>query len=389
MAKNSTKAKPSIQFRKPFKVAVDRLTFDLKNPRYSSDPLPGRSSEAQIISELIASADIAELVQSIAANGYIDIEPMVVMPSGKLFTVLEGNRRLAAIRLLSNPELARDCGFSTPTITDEVAHSLKELTVYAVDKREEARDFIGFKHINGPHRWDALAKARFAADWYKSERGQGASLQDIARRLGDRHDTVKRLVNGIFVLDQAQKARLFDISDRSPGRAFAFSHLYTALTRPGFQAFLGLPADWRREDPKPNPVPKNNLDNLQKVLVWLYGSQSDAIQPVVASQNPHIKMLDEILQKPIARRTMLARNNLQEAYKLVYSPSVQFETALLNANQNAEDALSKISGYGGHDLSLLEAASSLKRTAQIIHSTMENTPSSKPLLGGRRRASRD
>jgi hypothetical protein len=261
-----------------------------------------------------------------------------------------------------------------PAITEDVALSLKELTVYAVDKREEARDFIGFKHINGPHRWDALAKARFAADWFKSERGHGVSLQDIAQRLGDRHDTVKRLVNGIFVLDQAHKERLFDIADRSPGRAFSFSHLYTALTRPGFQDFLGLPADWRREDPKPNPVPKEYLQNLQRVLLWLYGSKTDSIQPVVTSQNPHIKMLDEILQKPIARKTMLARNKIQEAYTLVYTPGVQFETALLNANQNAEDALSKISGYGGDDLSLLEAASSLKRTAQIIHATMENAP---------------
>ena len=93
-------------------------------------------------------------------------------------------------------------------------------------------------------------------------------------------------------------------------------------------------------------------------------------------------MLDEILQKPIARKTMLARNKLQEAYTLVYTPAVQFETALLNANQNAEDALSKISGYDGDDLSLLEAASSLKRTAQIIHSTMENAP--KPAAPSRR-----
>jgi hypothetical protein len=165
MAKKSRKrsrhSKSAIHLHEPFKVAVDRLRFDIKNPRYSSDPLPGRSSDAQIISQLLATADIDELVQSIAANGYIDIEPMVVMPDGNNFIVLEGNRRLAAILLLSNSELARECGFTAPPITDEVAHTLKELTVYAVDKREEARDFIGFKHINGPHRWDALAKARY------------------------------------------------------------------------------------------------------------------------------------------------------------------------------------------------------------------------------------
>lgn len=370
--KQSKRSKTSIKLHEPIKVEVGRLRFDLKNPRYSSDPLQSRSGDAQIISQLIESADIAELVQSIAANGYIDIEPMVVMPDGDALIVLEGNRRLAAIRLLSDPGLAKQCNFSTPPIDAAVTQTLKELTVYVVRVRDEARDFIGFKHINGPHRWDALAKARFAADWFKKEKSHGVSLEDIARRLGDRHDTVKRLVNGIFVLDQAHKERLFDVTDRSAGRAFTFSHLYTALTRPGFQEFLGLSAEWRRDDPKQNPVPKAKLENLKKVLTWLYGSKPDGIQPVVTSQNPHIRMLDEILQKPIARKTMLARNKLSEAYTLVYTPAVQFETALLNAHQNAEDALSKISGYDGDDLSLLEAASSLQRTSQIIHLTMEN-----------------
>jgi hypothetical protein len=86
---------------------------------------------------------------------------------------------LAAIRLLTDPEIARECAFVPPGISESVKRTLKELTVYAVQKREEARDFIGFKHINGPHRWDALAKARFAADWFKNERGKGVTLADI------------------------------------------------------------------------------------------------------------------------------------------------------------------------------------------------------------------
>jgi hypothetical protein len=369
--KKGRAAKPRVQLHIPFKVSVERLRFDLKNPRYAAEHLGGRTTEAQIVAQLITTADIAELVQSIASNGYIDIEPMIVQADGTNFTVLEGNRRLAAIRLLSDETLAKECNFTTPPITDAVARSLREVTAYAVAKREEARDFIGFKHINGPHRWDALAKARFAADWYAQEKNRGTTLADIAHRLGDRHDTVKRLVNGVFVLDQAQNNKIFDLNDRSPGRAFAFSHLYTALTRPGFQDFLGLSADWRKEDPKPNPVPEENLDNLRRVLVWLYGSKSDGVQPVVTSQNPHIKWLDEVLQKPIARKTMLARNRLPEAYTLVNTPAVQFETALLNAHQNAEDALSKISGYDGEDQSLLEAAGSLNRTSQIILDTMK------------------
>jgi hypothetical protein len=368
--------KQAVTLHKPVKVESKLLSFDAANPRFSGES-PAPKKDAEIIAELVETADIAELLQSIAANGYIDIEPLIVMPSGKGFVVLEGNRRLAAIRLLTDETLRRDCAITVPAISKELLRTLNEVTVYPVSKREEARDFIGFKHINGPHRWDALAKARFAADWFKAERSHGVTIPDIAQRLGDRHDTVKRLVNGIFVLDQARKARIFDVSDRSPGRAFAFSHLYVALTRPGFQEFLGLPDSWRSNDPVTDPVPKDHLDNLKRVLVWLYGSKQDNIQPVVTSQNPHIKQLDEVLQKPIARRTMLARNRLSEAYKLVYTPAVQFEKALLDANQNAEDALSKISGFEGEDESLLQAAGTLMRTSQIIYDAMMKQTKSK------------
>jgi hypothetical protein len=198
--------KRDVALHKPFKVPTDLLLFDTDNPRFSRDsPSPKRDSE--IVGELAQSADIAELLQSIASNGYIDIEPLIVMPSGKKLVVLEGNRRLAAIRLLTESKLREETGISVPPISKELLKTLHHVTVYAVAKREEARDFIGFKHINGPHRWDALAKARFAADWYKSEKPHGATIPDIAQRLGDQHDTVKRLVNGIFVLDQAKKEK--------------------------------------------------------------------------------------------------------------------------------------------------------------------------------------
>ena len=95
-------------------------------------------------------------------------------------------------------------------------------------------------------------------------------------------------------------------------------------------------------------------------------------------------MLDEILQKPIARKTMLARNRLSEAYLLVRTPAVQFETALLNAHQYAEDALAKVSGFDGEDRSLLEAASSLKRTSQILHDTMTTTARSQSNPSGKK-----
>jgi hypothetical protein len=81
-----------------------------------------------------------------------------------------------------------------------------------VDNRAEARAFIGFKHINGPFKWDALAKAKYAAQWLDD----GGDISTISRTLGDNHNTVRRLVNGWFVLQQALEDG-FDLDQISRG----------------------------------------------------------------------------------------------------------------------------------------------------------------------------
>ncbi len=351
------------------KVDTEFLDFDADNPRLIEEGIK-KPTDAQIIRALADTADLSEIVESIASNGYIDIEPLIAQRVGNRYRVLEGNRRLAAIRVLLDPDLAKGSGVSVPPLSKEARASLKTVTVYAVTDPDQARDFIGFKHINGPHKWDAHAKGRFAAEWYRKEKKNGLTLEKIAQRLGDKHDTVVRLVNGIFVLNQAESAKVFSMDDRYPGRKFAFSHLYTALTRPGYRNFLGLPDEWRAVDPSPNPVPRDKVENLGKVMTWLYGSKSDDIEPVVTSQNPHIKQLGQVLQNPRARATLISRSSLSEAFIQVEPKSMRFETALINAKSEAESALGQISGFDPADITLLEAGEELKTTSDSLFSAM-------------------
>jgi len=353
------------------KVDTDLLDFDPSNPRLVEDGIKN-PTESQIISSLADTSDLAEVVESIAANGYIDIEPMIARRVGNRWRVLEGNRRLAAIRILQKPALATGTGISVPEISGQNLKTLGEVSVYAVDSPDQAREYIGFKHINGPHKWDAIAKARFAADWYRKEKSKGLTIEKIARRLGDGHDTVVRLVNGMFILDQAEQTKIYDIKDRYPGKRFAFSHLYTALTRPGYREFLGLPEDWRSDDPEPSPVPKKNLENLKQVLIWLYGSKPDDVKPVITSQNPDLKFLAEVLENPRARMTMIARNDLREAHAQIERKGARFESALVSAKQEAEVAMSQIIGYDPEDSTLLEIGRDLRDTSDQLYSTMSS-----------------
>src|ERR1700733_9621559 len=83
-------------------VPVKWLVYDSNNPRFTPDKGLSGASDVDIIQELTRTADLRELIESIATNGYIDIEPLVIMrtkASGP-YTVLEGNRRLAALSVL-------------------------------------------------------------------------------------------------------------------------------------------------------------------------------------------------------------------------------------------------------------------------------------------------
>jgi hypothetical protein len=350
------------------------LRLDTKNPRFAAYHSGGKRKEREIIAHLLENDDLMELVESIASNGYVDLEPLIVVDEDDdgTLTVVEGNRRIAALKLLRDRELAGALRVKLPSFSSTIEGTFDSVTVRSVDGRDEARQYIGFKHINGPHKWDAFAKGKFAADWYRVERKNGMSVREVARRLGDRHDTIVRLVNGIFVLDQAKKAKIFDIEDRPEGRPFFFSHLYVALTRSPYREYLGLDPQWRQVEPVPDPIPQENLPRLKKVLIWLYGSDDEGIEPLVKSQNPHVKQLGEILANSVALKRLESGGGLSKAYSEVDSREKRFEDALLKAVKHAEDAQQYVDGYDG-DAALMEYAIRLGKIGQILSRTMKES----------------
>ena len=352
-------------------VAVERLILDHRNPRLTS--VDGDTTDERIIAQLYRAEALGELLQSIAANGYLDIEPLIVLQDDERLVVLEGNRRLAAIRLFREPDLAARVSkrgrvnIRVPDIQDSYRRTLDRVSVYPVASREEARSFIGFKHINGAAKWDSYAKAKFAADWY---RDGGDSLSKIADRIGDKHDTIKRMVNAIYVLEQAQHANIFSIDDRMNPR-FSFSHLYTALSRAPYMQFLGLDPAWSRYDPGPDPVPAGKIDRLSEVLKWIYGSRGDGVDPVVQSQNPDIKRLGEVLVSAEGLTVLRATRSLSEAHASTQPADRKFSEALLRARQELREASNSLRGFDGRDESLVGIAEDISETAQVIHDRMK------------------
>ena len=366
----NTGSLPNIPLRKTHVVEVDYLRLDSKNPR-----LLGKSADAnesQIVAHLYRAEDLSELLESIAANGYLDIEPLIVLAENDSLIVLEGNRRLAAIRLFRDSHLVQtvreesQIKITIPSISEQHMETLDRVSVYRVQSREDARSFVGFKHINGAARWDSYAKAKFAADWYRSNQ---ATLDDIAKQIGDRHATIKRMVSAIYVLEQAKECGVFSIDDRVRTQ-FSFSHLYTALSRGPYMKYLGLEPNWTSFEPKPNPIPPENIDQLTEVLHWIYGSKEHEIDPVVRSQNPDIRRLAEILENNAALLVLRASKSLDEAHDSVLPADHKLSSSLIRAREDIRDASNNLRGFDGQDDSVVNIAADVSESAQAVHSRL-------------------
>ena len=347
MSQNTEPLTGEYEFEDP-----SNLKLDLTNPRAPSENF---SDEAEVMDYLVDYADINELIQSILTSGWRDYEPLIVLSNTN--TVLEGNRRLAALRILRDADLRNQL-----RIDLEEEPSLKALPtrvrIQRVSSRSQARAFIGFKHINGPFKWDSLAKAQYAAEWLR----EGADIKEVSRCLGDGHNTVVRLVNGWRVLSQS-RSHGFDLKQRMRNK-FYFSHLYTGLARPSVRRYLGLQADDFPTVLEADPVADENLDHLSRFMSWLYGQKNEPA--VIQRQNPDLNHLVDVLGNDTAREMLEATRDLDRAYDQIEDKDLRFGQTLMRTIMEAEDALKLVPHYSGR-ADLLIAATNLLRTVQTLH----------------------
>src|SRR5262249_6209389 len=111
------------------------------------------------------------------------------------------------------------------------------------------------------------------------------------KQIGDNNSTVHRMYRGLMVIEQAERAGVFDRRETSKP-SFYFNYIYTALDYPGFKDFLVLDGKGATER---EPVPKGRVKNLGEVLEWLYGNSLRDKPSLIHSQNPDLKILDSVL----------------------------------------------------------------------------------------------
>ena len=300
----------------------DDLLLDTKNPRFG---LSHANSQDEALEMLVRGARLKELWDSINSQGWIDFEPLVALADkldGK-WVVIEGNRRVAALQTLLDPErLPPNLAKRVPPISAKAQQSLKTqngrkpLSLMLVEDRHEADAFIGFKHVNGPASWGSLAKAKFAQAMFQRLVDGGKDRPDallaVQKALGDANSTsIVRMIMAFNVFKQAI-SNDFISEDQLEDGVTGFSHLYTMMPNPASRVFLGLGEQAISADSIDNdPIPQESLENLNYMIGWLFGNEQ--ADKVIKAQGTDRPKLQKALAAVSARETLIATGDLQKA----------------------------------------------------------------------------
>jgi hypothetical protein len=345
---------------------TDNLHIDFKNPRLAEFNLR-RASIEEVYKLLWDEMALEEIVISILAHGFFETEPLLVVKEDDEMIVIEGNRRLSAVKIIRDEKIAAEIlpERIKEKITLDLRNQLNTLPVIELVSREEAWRFIGFKHINGAAKWNSFAKAIYIADVHNKYK---IPLDDIAFQVGDTHNTVQKLYQGIMVIEQAEKMKVFDRADIAKRRLY-FSHLYTALQYEGFKDYLGIS---ELDGESKEPVSKEKKQELEEVLLWLYGSRKKGIDPIIKSQNPDLRNLEKILQStPAIAALRTGDYTLEQAYEFSLPSSSVFQENLLAAKRDLQKAWANVTtGYDGNE-ELLRTAGSIANQADKLYYEMD------------------
>ena len=188
-------------------IRVDALLLDDENPRLP-ERLRGKP-QSEILVHLFQQGALEELAQSYLDNGFFQHEPLIVVPAGATqYTVVEGNRRLAALEILLGAAEADEISFIAIEPSAEQASGLSEVPCFVVESRDLVHPFVGFRHIGGIKTWPPEAKARYVLAEVRRIVQKGTSedpFRELGRRVGSNAQGMRNPYIAIRVLLYARE----------------------------------------------------------------------------------------------------------------------------------------------------------------------------------------
>jgi hypothetical protein len=215
---------------------ISKLRLDPENPRLPESKKG--SSQLELAITLDNGFEAFLVAELMASHGYFASEPMIVIPDLEegYFIVVEGNRRLTAVKGLTEPQTRAQ--FLDPDKWNEIAakSSLSitdKLPVVIAKDRLSVAPVIGTRHIGGILQWKPYPQARYIADLMDKH---GLRADQVAAMIGMPKNTVADLYR-----EQAIAAQAKEMGIETGNIESAFSILTVAMKNAKIREHVGAP----------------------------------------------------------------------------------------------------------------------------------------------------
>lgn len=345
-----------------FLVDYQLLKYDELNPRLPKK-ICGSDDEA-VIDYMVKSGNILELMKSIAETGYSEAEPLLVVFDGtdKKYIVVEGNRRLTAIKLLNHPQLAKVRISSINSIVAEANQIPQNIPVIVYDTRESVLDYLGYRHITGVKEWGALEKARYLEQLYSihcNNENIDRIYTILAKMIGSRSDYVRKLHQALYLYNKANDEAYYgaNVSEDK----ISFSWITTAIGYDEIVAFLGI------GNFSNNILEGLNEENFKKLFIWMFDQDERIIK-----DSRQISDLSKIVSEKAALKKLEAGCSVDEAILYTSAPGKAFLDMLDYAKKYLRQARDTIEQLPEEPSGSQDVLNEIEKILKTIRGGLEN-----------------
>ena len=353
---------------------IDDLYLDPKNPRLGRHNAD-KSSTQETVLEMMQDWVLDELAISyIESGGFWTHEALLVVKEelygAQQLVVVEGNRRLAALKLLQQTVCGETVSQKWRSLVEkaEVPEGFFEklfdkIPYVLADSRHDIEAFLGFRHVTGIKQWNPEEKAQYIA-WLIEERGM--TYEEVMRKIGSRTSTVREHYISYQLLLQIE----YEVSGFSPEYAKGrFSVMYLTLKKSGVQHYLQIDI---RADPETakKPVPEKHLKNLENFALWLFGNDN---QGPLFKDSRQASDFNTILEDPKALQYL--EENPKPDFDKAFQLTRGGEEEVIRLINRADDNIALSLSYVHRHKNSHELQSAVERLAIDFKELLERFPS--------------
>lgn len=222
-------------------LSVTNLHLDPSNPRLATSVK--RLPQPDLIAELLLHEHVIDLARDISRLGFFPNEPLVAIKDGANTVVVEGNRRLAALKILLNPELAPpEYRSRLSPLISKGKPVPEKIGVIIAPSRNDAVPLIIARHKGKPvEAWTPIQQARFILDRVEA----GLSIDDVADETGLERSEIVKSVRDAKLYDVVRSLELpSNVQPKvSDPHAFPFTTLRRLMDMSSVQKAFKVKAD--------------------------------------------------------------------------------------------------------------------------------------------------